>query len=509
MKRLLVGVLLLLAAALGVFAYGVYGLQLGTSKAVWRCFLAPNPPGVKWSMELVALQCRDFNDPVISEREIWNSVDGRVDELEARFAALTDQLSAGQISDVSYARAFHAFEYGSDEVRGLVNHWREQRPESAYALTAQGIHLSQKAFEARGIALARDVSEEQWQSMREFGGQAAELLRRAVVIEPRLLPAWNQQIVLGRIGVREASEEEALAGALAQFPDAYTPRSVYLFGLQPRWGGSVEAMRGFVARSIDEAGTNPRMALLQAQALAFEQWTNTNWKDLAEVSRRSQARLVEAPNLDEIFDLSDEQDGKADIELALHYANAGLRFRPAHYAFLRNKARALTSLNRPQEALAVIEEMLELNQTNGQSLWMGAYAARKANNHALAETYYLRAANHVDDKEGLRRDLAGYYLYHLQRYQDAKREVAALLAINPESADGWLMQADVIVNLGLEGREEAAGRFLRFADRSNPKHASVIPSVVAWINEQRAKRGEPPLAAHSGDADSTADQTQD
>jgi Domain of unknown function (DUF4034) len=119
-----------------------------------------------------------------------------------------------------------------------LRRWNATQPSSITAPVALAYALSSYAWEARGISVAREVSEEGWRGMRERLTEARMLLV-AGRKRTRVCPGWwmaAQKVALGEGWGREIYQqlfEEAIRTAPA-FDNYYEAKAIYLL---PRWHG--------------------------------------------------------------------------------------------------------------------------------------------------------------------------------------------------------------------------------------------------------------------------------
>jgi tetratricopeptide (TPR) repeat protein len=218
--------------------------------------------------------------------------------------------------------ALEAFRTGDAAIGALVNEWAAASPRSWAAIAARGAHRHALAWLVRGSGFANTVLPD---AGREFGRQeeaAAADLREAIRRKPRFVAA--HYVLLGILRGSPAAKA-VLDDALRACPECYQPRSGYLDGLWPEWGGSYERMESFVRESI-ASNPNPRLRLLRGTV--------------------PYARAMKA-----------QQDGRPQEAMAL--VNEALAAGD-HWGFYLLRASASAKLSQPAAALPDLDRAFEL-----------------------------------------------------------------------------------------------------------------------------------------------------
>jgi tetratricopeptide (TPR) repeat protein len=190
---------------------------------------------------------------------------------QRRFAELTAYLEGFQDSfekdptlETWPAAAAHAFRSAEPEIEPELDAWASATPKSFAPYLARGAHWSSVAAAARGGKWASKTSEASFEAMRVAGEKALVELDRALALRPHLVAAQAAKMHIQITLSHGAGERESLARALALCPTCFIPRVEHLRGLEPRWGGSYDAMDAF-ARSAPVA-SNRRLRVLAAYA---------------------------------------------------------------------------------------------------------------------------------------------------------------------------------------------------------------------------------------------------
>jgi Domain of unknown function (DUF4034) len=129
---------------------------------------------------------------------------------------------------------------------GKLRQWRGAYPGSITAPVAYAYALRSYAWEARGSAVANEVTEEGWRKMRERLSEARSVLVDARKL-PRVCPGWwmtAQGIALGEDWDRKVYEElfQEAVRTEPSFENYYERKAIYLL---PRWNGRAGEWEAF------------------------------------------------------------------------------------------------------------------------------------------------------------------------------------------------------------------------------------------------------------------------
>ena len=185
---------------------------------------------------------------------------GELAQLDALFAAdLERHYSKTGFSEVIHAD-FDDFDSGYEADR-FTKAWLEKAPESPFALAARATHYREMAAKTRGKDVARETPLEAMQGMREYARQSAELYRRALKAEPRLITAYFGLITLGMFTSDDELRVWAAREGKKLDPYCKSLARAEMYALMPRWGGSYQEMLGLREELEPALAERPLLAL--------------------------------------------------------------------------------------------------------------------------------------------------------------------------------------------------------------------------------------------------------
>jgi tetratricopeptide (TPR) repeat protein len=139
---------------------------------------------------------------------------------------------------------------------------------SAIAYTARGFYMMTAATDARGGKFVSETSKNNLLAARNMSNYAAEDLQKAVELDPSMTPAWMGLIRIGMINGSAVNPDQIFEKAIENDRRSFYLRQQYMLSLQPRWGGSSEAMLGFAQFCLQDLDKNPRFWVLQGDAIS-------------------------------------------------------------------------------------------------------------------------------------------------------------------------------------------------------------------------------------------------
>jgi tetratricopeptide (TPR) repeat protein len=182
---------------------------------------------------------------------------GRFAELEAE---LDELLAAYKTDPGCEERVWSALHALAQAELPALDRWVAERGDSWAAVTARAGHWLDVGYASRGVALARDVTDEQWEGMRRAFARTEPDLRRAVELRPDAFVAYGYAIRMLKLSA--GGEREWLAALLAHDPLNHGVRQRAMEALEPKWGGSIEEMEEIAEEALPYAGRNPQLRSL-------------------------------------------------------------------------------------------------------------------------------------------------------------------------------------------------------------------------------------------------------
>ncbi len=158
--------------------------------------------------------------------------------------------------------AYSAFEIRNESFTPLFDKWILSTPNQYQPYLARAHYFYRQGWKARGHDFRNKTSNSQIQGMKKYFNQAVNDIASALTINNQAILPYAMLIGISMNMGTHAKSKVLADEALTISPASFTIRDAYLRSLQPRWGGSLEAMQEFAASSQQYAKDNPRLKLL-------------------------------------------------------------------------------------------------------------------------------------------------------------------------------------------------------------------------------------------------------
>lgn len=237
-----------------------------------RCLAWPDLPGNRWPAGHAAAHCRNHFAMDGGARPprpglAWLETQLQRGDLKAIDSRLDAELERHFLPEPDFHEAIHYFYLliqANGQSDALTSRWLRAAPEDAYALLARATYYTRMAAKSRGEKLAAETPRSQLTAMSDYVERAIPLYRKAVSINPRLMPAYEGMLFAARMDSLDAVATEAVKGAEAQDPACPSVAMEYMMSLQPRWGGSYQAMQAYASKLKPHVASRPLLAVYLA-----------------------------------------------------------------------------------------------------------------------------------------------------------------------------------------------------------------------------------------------------
>lgn len=448
-----------------------------------RCIGYPVPKPYRWSRDALAAFCADEFSPTLTWKEFHDEIEeGHAAAIDARLDALVEGYFAGTVPEGALVTAYTgSFGYSTASVERSIDRWMRDSPASAHALVARGQHHLAAAYEARGERMAAETEPAEMERMHVARAAAERDFQAAIARNPRIVVAHRGLILAAKLSGDDGLAQRALGQALAIDPKNFYVRAAMMQMLEPRWGGSLEAMRRLADEAMPYLSDNPRMANLRAIALANAGLPAYWAEDYAGALRHFDAGLAEGP-VGFYLELAEFSSGQlGDHARAVELASQNLRFAPGLPTTRRSRARALTELGEFEWAKSDLDIVLSMDPRDSVALRARAQLLLRAGHDDAAEAGLKQLLATDPHDRWARQSLVWLYGYRMDRARDADALIGEMLAREPESGELWLMRVKLLDAHPGPGMREAVQSFLRHADESSDEQRKMKPVAEKWL----------------------------
>lgn len=230
-----------------------------------RCLAFPDLPRNKWPAGLARAHCNYAFGPRIVGKQIRQLLDrGATAELDALFRKDLDRhFSTTEFSEVIHVD-FQDID-GSQESNLLTARWLTKAPDSPFALTARARYFQMVGVAAGGKKTIQEMSPESLRVRSENAERSIPLYRRALLLEPRLLPAYVGLISVARMASKPEVAQAAFEQGMKVDSGCVSLADAEMFALRPEPGGSYEPMYAFFEQLKSDSSRRPLLLLSMAR----------------------------------------------------------------------------------------------------------------------------------------------------------------------------------------------------------------------------------------------------
>jgi TPR repeat protein len=194
----------------------------------------------------------------------------KVDELERLLGGLQAAYEGGALQEDALARVFQLFDHVIPGTLPGFHAWVAKFPLSYAARVARGRQLVALGWQARGGKWAHETPQENFREMERLHGLAIADLKASFALAQRPFLSVETLIGIARGGGERATIEALFEAGVRVAPQAFPIYRAHMFSLEPRWGGSIESMRGHVARAKDDGLPAREIGWLEAWVLLVD-----------------------------------------------------------------------------------------------------------------------------------------------------------------------------------------------------------------------------------------------
>ena len=452
-----------------------------------RCLAYPDPPLSHWSHPVVAAYCQYLFQPAIAVSDVRELIDhGHAKELDQRLAdALQAQLSQHSARGLLDRIFAQDFDEAPDDLRPVLDKWKSQSPNSAFALAASGDAYVAAADRARGGDYIENTPQHKIDAMDQLMTLAKADLEKAVAIEPRLTPVYTSMIDAGGHVLGRQYAQDAAARGLHVDPSNFDIYAKLLWLAQPKWGGSEAEIIAITNQAQEHASDNPLLMLLKVEPQA----ATLGLDDCG-------CRADSAPDYYELFDqaavggllesagltsAAAHKNGPAAI-----YLSEAFRFGWGVPENISAKINALVELHKPESALGLANRHLALKPDDEERLELRAMVYSQMKDSADAEKDMLKILSITKDDLWVLNNLAHTYVENTHEWDKAWAITDRLIKEYPGKSDGWLLRGMIQANQPRPGLKDTVDYYqAHFGD--DPDEQTNLNALKYWLAHSAAK----------------------
>ena len=462
--------------------------------AVRRCLDYPAPPGVKWTADVIRARCELLvpAPTFIHDGAATKTPAEAAAIFDSGFAALLEEAQASPAAkDGRINRAVGVFSDGA--ALPYADRWVQHSPRSAFAHAARGASLLAKASSTRGGAYARETEPADLDTAAEQAQAAADELRQAYELEPRLSAACALRTTALMLSGGSASAFDQGRECARAHPESYFASSAWSGAAEPRWGGS-QAELDEVLRFLDASSAkNPLHGTVVGKIKAYDLLVAS---DLTREDVRQLEQFASyGPSSYMLNVISDAWNKLGQHELWMAYLSSAVRFDfdPGdRYRFMRADFNIVT---RPDWAVIdyrILKDRYKGNPALEGYLSQAEQNVRDGTGLAYAKSGGVRYKGDHQYKAILMSECLNFGIS--DRKLDTVMETCSdrLVAEWPDDPGAWFVRTRVLQHRGIPGWQEAAQRYLAMADTRVAGEADRIGLVKSLLERSGGNQSPRP-----------------
>jgi tetratricopeptide (TPR) repeat protein len=440
-----------------------------------RCLAYPDPPDSHWSATAVKAYCRYRTQALMSFADlqslIQNGQSAQLDQRMAQMLAANTQPNSRGVLDRTFEQDFD----GSFDVRQILDAWKRALPKSAFAYAASGYAYEKMAGDARGTDYIQNTPASNIESMTRLMQQADTDLRQAIALNPHITPAYLAMIHVGAMDSGDfvaTYAADAGKGGLAADPANYSIYDAMMWQAEPKWGGSLNAMRQINAVAQTHAGENPVLVLLQSKTPGYDKLDYCDCHSEQELSTYPTI-FDQVSSARQLLNAGHAAEQSRNLGLAVVYFSEALRF---DETLSDERLRRVYDLNNFDESQWAVDEASRLMRAapgDEDPVVARAYSYEMLNDytHAIQDLQAALVIN-PDDKHMLS-ELAGVYVHQTHEWDKGWYMATRLMHAYPDDAYAWILRADIQEHQPRAGLQDTIDFFATHFD-DTPQHHSAL-----------------------------------
>ena len=289
--------------------------------------------------------------------------DRKFQQLDTQLNSYQKAFEGNVLEEGNLAIAFDTFGFTDPALTPILEEWVKNEPSSYPAHLARAEHLLALGWQARGDRSTEKTSEQQFNEMQNLFGEGVKEAIAAIKLNPKSSIGYALIIDATKGAGSGDGLRRAYAVGIKNVPLSLSIRTYVMTALEPRWGGSYDAMEKFAGEAQKYAAQNPRLVSLKGFADADRADEASSAGDQRKAIRLCNKALEEGGDFSMAYMYRGDMYGQLHLyDDALEDLNRANRLRPQNPKVLESLAYVYEGLTRPKDTLAVIEQYRQIAQ---------------------------------------------------------------------------------------------------------------------------------------------------
>ncbi len=287
---------------------------------------------------------------------------GRFKELEQHFIDIQARYEKHEINEYAYNILMDSLRLYNETMLALYGDWLKQIPGSYIARYGRGAGYYLRGWELRGTKLAKDTPRESMDAYHRYHLLAADDLRAAVSLHPKMTIAYRELVSIDNLGIY--GRDHWLAESLKYDPYNYLVRRAYIWKLMPKWGGSHHEMHEFASSALKYLDENPLLRGLAAVEFYDKASTQRSQNRYEQAIDNGAITIYHRPDAESYLYYAYTHQEIKRYEEAVGYAEEGLKQDPDNIELLQIYAWSARDSHQYEKADDGFERLIKLKAEN-------------------------------------------------------------------------------------------------------------------------------------------------
>jgi tetratricopeptide (TPR) repeat protein len=430
----------------GIDDYATFVTAMAKAEAIadplQRCLSYPDLPNSHWDPVTTRAYCALRAHKTIQLSDIDALLkQGSAGEVDRTFKNYRDiqrrDPTQPGLLDIAFLNA--GFGDASANTRRIIDMWKQQSPDSAFALAASGMQYVDAAQQARGHGWGRDLNDQQVQGMQDQVALAIKDFDRAASLDPSVTAMYPDMMYAGALVGNDDYLYGAAGLAMKQDPANFGLRGQMMNQAQPKWGRNFGGTAAQRAQDLSLAAKNPLLRMVAQNPAVYRATCDCYGSQALTTQYVAQAadQNLTASNLVELAGAVYQADRRRAVEL---YGEA-LRFDPANADALRWRSQEMIALGDREGAVAAAEDAYRRLPGNEAIATQLGNLYAQAGKPKQAEAVLLGVLQREPDNFDAMGVLGDLYNHAGHQPQKAEALADAMIGQHPDKANGYIVRA--------------------------------------------------------------------
>ena len=372
---------------------------------------------------------------------------GDFEALDARLTKLQEASEADDGQDEWVGVAFNTFANSGPTVQQRLDEWVGQMPASYAALIARSFLYRLLGWRARGGAYASKTSDEQFAGMRKHFSAAREDLYAALRMNEKLSIAYSLLIDMASAEGKDEEQIWALTTGLNVAPQSYHIRWMFLYSVQPKWGGSIDMIEAFVEVTVEPFRDDPTLRRLRGYLDWYGAEELVRKQDYHDALRKYDRALEYGPHWAYLAGRANVLKQLQRYDEALEFYNRAISIRPYRISVLASRGDLYFQTGRFTEALDDYNLAVALDSLHPGNLAGRANVLRDLKRYDLALADLDNALVYGSNNVNVRSARGNLLLFYMEDPAGALPDLERAVELAPTDANNWYNYGTALVYL--------------------------------------------------------------